>query len=644
MAGPHEFPNLDGVDLAALDCETRDPDLKALGPGYCRAGDPAVGRAAGYVVGYSLAWRRGDAVHSAYLPVAHEAGENLDVGQVCSFLSDFASGRMLGNAEKVACKLGTPALVMANAPYDMGWARRSGVSLPGLIYDVQIAEPLINENRPTYKLDALAHQYLGEGKLGDELAAIASARFGIPQADAMAHLWRLSGEEVGPYARTDAELTLRVWEKQREVLASMGLIDLFLLETDLLKVLVEMTYTGVRVDVDGARQLQGKFEDELAQNVAALAGKVGREVGIWVPDDLAALASAMGHTERLLYTKTGAPSFTSGWLERQPEPEWTAVLRARKLDKALSMTIRAIIERQVSGRIHPQYHQVRTERGGAATGRLSTSGPNMQQVPSRDEDIAPAVRALILPEPGHLIVSADWANIEPRVGVHYAHKMGLRGAAEIVAEWNKNPRTNYHKWVAGFTGLDYKFAKPMNLGLTYGMGLAKMADTLGLTIDECRPLWDTYHDKLPYVKQFARKASDTAETRGFIKTLLGRRRNFDLYGPRQYKEGMRPKLYDEAVKEFGPHVVRWFTYRAGNAVIQGTAADLFKKAAVDLANKKLIARLPVHDEFVFSVPKSELRDTVPIIRAVMETCVQLVVPTPVDIEVGPNWGNLKGVD
>ncbi|MGH2567289.1 MAG: DNA polymerase, partial [Bacteroidota bacterium] len=226
---------------------------------------------------------------------------------------------------------------------------------------------------------------------------------------------------------------------------------------------------------------------------------------------------------------------------------------------------------------------------------------------------------------------------------HYAAALNLPRAQSIIDQWVKDPRTNYHKWVAGFTGLEYKYAKNMNLGLAYGMGLEKMAHTLGLTVDECKPMWDMYHEKMPFIRGLSQKCSDAASSRGWVKTLSGRKRRFNLYGPRKYKAGDKPLAYDEAVKMYGPHVVKWFTYRASNAVVQGSAADILKRAMVTVFKNGLVPLASVHDELLFSLELVNMNSTVRKVKYIMETHTVLKVPTPVDVAVGPSWGEAKEI-
>lgn len=239
------------------------------------------------------------------------------------------------------------------------------------------------------------------------------------------------------------------------------------------------------------------------------------------------------------------------------------------------------------------------------------------------------------------MVAFDHSQIEPRLGVHYSSVMDLSGAAEAVARYLAGD-IDYHQMVADMTGLLRRPAKTMNLGLAYGMGKAKMAETLGLSLEEAEPLFIAYHKGVPFVRQLGKKCSEVAERRKFIKTILGRRRNFNLYGPARWKKGIVPKHYEEAVAEWGTGVKQYFTHKAMNSVIQGTAADILKQNMVDLYEAGYVPHLSIHDELVFSIQNGR-DDPIREIKHIMEhpTGIDLQVPLCADVKVGENWGNMK---
>ena len=236
---PKHFPDLTRAGKIAIDCETRDPNLLTKGPGGVRRD--------GYIVGVSVATDDGFA---EYYPVRHEAGGNLNPQNVFDWLRD----QMKTDIPKVG----------ANLPYDMEWLLTENVKLGGLKYDVQVAEPLLDEDRITYKLDALAEYYLGEHK--DEAQMIeAGIRRGIKPSEIKGNIWRLHAAEVAHYGRKDADLPIRIFAQQEVLLKDEKLWDLFLLESQIIDVLVAMRQKGVRVDIDLAKRVKTQLLNEQDQ-------------------------------------------------------------------------------------------------------------------------------------------------------------------------------------------------------------------------------------------------------------------------------------------------------------------------------------------------------------------------------------------
>jgi DNA polymerase I-like protein with 3'-5' exonuclease and polymerase domains len=291
-----------------------------------------------------------------------------------------------------------------------------------------------------------------------------------------------------------------------------------------------------------------------------------------------------------------------------------------------------ILKHAHNGRIHGQMHPLRGDSGGTVSGRFSYSTPNLQQVPARDPVLGPLVRGLFLPEEEHRWGAFDYSQQEPRLTVHYASQLELPGADEAVQAY-RHEDADFHQIVADMAGISRKDAKVINLSLSYGMGKAKLINALGINELEADVLFNTYHSKVPFIKELTLACSRRAENVGYITTLLDRRCRFDLYEPRNEKD--IPLPYEKAYEEYGGNIRRAFTYRAFNRLIQGSAADMTKQAMVDLWNEGIIPHIQVHDELDISVKnKEESRKIVEI----METCVDLDVPSKVDAEIGDTWG------
>ena len=250
------------------------------------------------------------------------------------------------------------------------------------------------------------------------------------------------------------------------------------------------------------------------------------------------------------------------------------------------------------------------------------------------------VRGLFLPEEGQLWASNDFSSQEPRLLVHYASLLDLPGADDMVKAYRTNPDTDFHQMVADMAKIKRKQAKTIGLGLMYGMGKAKLARELDLSVDEASSLIDQFHTNVPFLKGTVTAVMQRIEkpsSGGAIRTLLGRKCRFPLWEPMQW--GVNKALpYEEAVIKYGPRVKRAGTYKGLNRLIQGSAADQTKAAMIALYEAGECPILQLHDEVVLSVENREQA-----VRAsrIMIEATQLVIPSRVDVEVGPSWGEAK---
>lgn len=614
---PDTLPSLSCAERISVDLETHDPGLREYGAGWARG--------EGHIVGISVATDD----YCGYFPIAHEHGGNLDRGVVMRWLKE---------------ELSRPhqPKVFANAMYDVGWLLRENVIVSGKLYDVQIAEPLLDEQRLTYRLDALARDYLGERK-DEKLLREAAKSWGV---DPKAGLSRMPACFVGPYAEQDAALPLKIFDTQRKKLEDEGLWDLFELETELLPMLIAMRFRGVRVNVEEA----GKLANDWRQKEDDLLQAVAREYSPIDPWNAASISKAFDkqglHYER---TEAGNPSFRSDWLLAHDHPLPATIAQIRKLNKARSTFVEGyVIDQNRNGRIHCEFHPLRSDNGGTVSGRFSCSNPNLQNIPARDPDIGPHVRRLFLPEEGCEWLSADYSQQEPRLTVHYAAMMDLPGADEAVRFYRNDPDADYHKMVADMAGIPRKQAKTINLGLAYGMGRAKLASNLGIALSAAEKLFEQYHERVPFVRAITEAASRRAAKQGVIRTLLGRRCRFNSWEPADFdlaqarwkkKELRKPLTRMEAEAVWpGQPLKRSFTHSALNRLIQGSAADMTKKAMVELWRLGITPHLQIHDELCLSM--ESLRQGEQIID-VMKNCVRLQVPVKVDGEAGATWGDAK---
>jgi len=607
---PDEFPDLTKCKYMAIDLETCDPNLTTLGPGWTRND--------GFIVGIAIA--AGD--FEGYYPIKHEGGGNLTQRRVMEWLK---------------VQLATPHIpkIMHNATYDAGWLRWAGVCVEGRLIDTMIAAPLIDENRFSYSLNNLGRDYIGVGKSEASLRAAAKS-FGLdPKKD----MWRLPAKYVGAYAEQDARMTLKLWNRFEPELASQDLKTIFDLETSLIPLMIDMRERGVKVDVDGAERAKKKLMGMKIEINADIKRDLGFNVEPWVATSV---AKAFDHYS-IPYNKTDTtnkPSFTKAYLQGCPHPIAAKILRLRELDKAHNTFIDSILRHEHKGRIHCEFHQLRSDDGGTVTGRFSSSNPNLQQIPAREPEIKSLIRGLFLPEEGCKWGSFDYSSQEPRLLVHYCASLTeseKHAQIESVVEEYQKGDADFHQMVADMAGISRKQAKTVNLGIMYGMGRAKLAATLDITVEEAKNLLETYHEKVPFVKGLADRVSTKAQKDGRIRTILGRKCRFDMWEPRSF-EYNKPMKLKEAQAEYGPQRIRRaFTYKALNKLIQGSAADQTKKAMADCYAEGLVPLMTVHDELCFSVESEQQASK---ITEIMETGLPLKVPSKVDQELGNNWGEV----
>jgi len=600
---PESFPDLSKYDEIAIDLETKDPDLKSTGSGS------VIGN--GNVVGIAVAvegW-------SGYYPIAHEGGGNMDKNMVIKWFSDV---------------LKTPAIkIFHNAMYDVCWIRSMGLEIQGKIIDTMIAGSLVDENRFRYDLGSLGRDYVGIGK-NEAVLKETAAHWGI---DHKAEMYKLPAMYVGEYAEQDAVLTLKLWQEMKKQIEHEDVQSIFDLETELFPCLVDMRFLGVRVDTEAAHQLKKKLVGEEQSALLKVKKETGIDIQIWAARSIAKVFEKLNLPYDVT-AKTSAPSFTKNFLQNHPHPIVQQIARAREINKSHTTFIDTILKHSHKGRIHAEINQIRSDQGGTVTGRFSYNNPNLQQIPARNKELGPMIRSLFIPEEGCTWGCFDYSQQEPRLVTHYASLDGLYGVEEVLDAYNDG-EADFHRIVADMANIPRSQAKTINLGLFYGMGKNKLQAELGVSKEDADDLFRTYHDKVPFVKMLMESVMRRAQDRGRVRTLLGRRCRFNLWEPNQF--GIHKALpHEEALTEHGPGIKRAYTYKALNKLIQGSAADMTKKAMVDLYKEGIVPHIQVHDELDISVDGNADK-----IKEIMESAVELEVPNKVDYESGPNWGTIK---
>ncbi len=609
---PENFPALKSYDYIAIDLETRDPNLKSKGSGSLVN--------EGEIIGVAVAvdgW-------SGYYPIAHREG-NLPKQKVLDWLQEI-------------CSLPSTK-IFHNAMYDMCWLKAYDIKVNGHIIDTMVMAALVDENRYSYSLNSLCYDHLGEVK-DESILTTAAEKAG---ADPKAEMYKLPAMYVGNYAEKDAELTLKLFKHLSLEIRKDNLTEVFDLETRLFPCLIEMKVKGVRVDVERAHLLKSKLSEEEKQLLLQVKKETGEDVQIWAARSIGKVFDKLS----LPYNrtaKTQAPSFTKNFLQVHKHPLVQCIAKAREINKAHTTFIDTIIKYQYKGRIHADINPVRGEKGGTVTGRFSYSNPNLQQVPARNKDLGPMIRSLFLPERNHTWGCFDYSQQEPRLVVHYAAASPkLREDSEVksIVERFKNNDVDFHQTVAEMAGIERSQAKTINLGLFYGMGKAKLQAELGLnTKEEAEKLFEKYHSRVPFVKDLMNNTSKDSQRNGYITTLLGRRCRFDTWEEAAFRPGRLTSAmtWEEASTKFGEdNIRRAFTYKALNKLIQGSAADMTKKAMLDLYEEKIIPHIQIHDELDVSVESEKHANK---IIDIMQNAVKLNVPNKVDYESGENWGDI----
>jgi len=641
----NELPSWEKVKRIGLDTETRDPRLKTRGklPGL----GPGGGRRAGsYLAGVSFALEDGPAF---YLPIRHMLGKNLPIDNTLKYLRDQA-------------KHFDGLIVGANLSYDLDFLESDGVVFPKTKFfrDIQVADVLINELHTSYSLDSIAERRGVPGKDETKLRQAAADYKIDPKAD----MWRLPPEYVGDYAEQDAKLPLVLLRRQERDIDEQDLWRVFDLESRLLPVLVKLRRRGVRVDLDKLGQIEEwslNGELQLLKEVDRLTGVKIPLGEVWKPEVLEPALKYIGVS--VGRTSQGKPNIDKDLFDRIDHPVGRLIARARKINKLRTTFAQSVRNHLIGDRIHCIFNQMKRERddgdgtAGAAYGRLSSEHPNLQQQPSRD-DFAPLWRSIYLPEEGKKWAANDYSQQEPRMAVHYASiskeyigRYAWLAAIEARDKYRNDPTTDNHQMMADMAGISRKNAKGIYLGLSYGMGGAKLCRQLGLPTmmgvygprgviypldsmegqrlveggarvfetagPEGQELLKTFDHKVPFIKRLAKACERRAKEVGYIMTLSGRRCHFpkDLNGN-----------YD-------------WTHKALNRLIQGGSADQTKTAMIECDAEGFDMIIQVHDEVAFSVGDSQEAEKA---ADIMRTCVPLELPSKVDVEIGENWGDSMG--
>ena len=658
MCNRPEDLDLTDVHTVAVDIETWDPGLKTKGLGAVRG--------EGFITGVAVATGK----DTAYFPLNHSDidPEKIDQDQIWKVLND----RIFQN-EKIT-------KVFHNAMYDVCWIRAvTGKMMKGRLVDTMIAASVIDENRFKYSLDSLSKDYLNDTKYKYDLQNKTLEWSGGMVKDPMSNMHKLPASIVKDYAKQDVDLTLKLWnlfnKKLDEVLYTRVNEDgskeektcrqIFELETKLFPCLVDMKFKGVKIDVEKATAFGKHLTKRRDQVVQAIKNKTGVKIDLWASASIKVLLEKLDIKDYKVTPKSKMPQLPKDYLKTHKNKCLRMIAKAREYDKTVNTFIDGLLGYVHKGRIHADINQIRSDQGGTVTGRFSMSNPNLQQIPSKGF-IGRKMRELFTPEDGCVWGSFDYSQQEPRIVVHYAIKLGLPGTTDLKNEFNKED-ADFHQIVADMAKISRTQAKTINLGLFYGMGKLKLQAELGLDRMGAKKLFDEYHAKVPFVRQLSQDLIEFASDNRLLFTLHDRFCRFDKFestdkhwnnetnrfdpvplyteekAKQAYQAEVTEKYKDDKIpadymKHFDRHYVPAFTYKALNRLIQGGAADMTKKAMVDLYEKGILPQIQIHDELCLSIKDDKQAMEV---KQTMERAIPLEVNNKTNYKHGKNWGTIK---
>ena len=560
------------------------------------------------VVGLVFSWRAG---HAAYLPVRSRMYECLLPDRVIELLSP-----ILGDPDRL--------IVGHNLKYDLNVLRTAGVEVKGRLFDTMVASALLAPERRSHGMDNVAREELGHEPIPiSELIGKGKNQLSMLDVDLA---------EIAGYAAEDGDVTWRLYERFHAMLErDATLSDLFWnVEMPLVRVLAEMEYQGVRLDVKHLEEIEAR----LGERVEALTGKIHEAAGEeFNPGSTQQLAE-------ILFTKLGMPVIKKG--KTQPSTDASVLetlasdhdhplpalmLEYRELTTLLGTFVTPLptYVSEESGRIHASFHQT-----GTATGRISSSDPNIQNIPVRTE-AGREIRAAFVPrEPGWLLLTADYSQIELRMLAHFSGDEALRRAFAEDRDIHAVVASEiFEVGIEEVTDDQRRMAKTVNFGIVYGQTSFGLARTLRIPRGDAQAFIDAYKERYTGIDRFLSECVDIAKETGVVGTILGRRRAI-------------PQIRDRnrAVRQLGERL-------AVNTRIQGSAADLIKVAMIRLAHgireQGFPARLliQVHDELVLEVEESAASEVEAFTCHTMTTAMDLDVPLKVDSATGQNWRESK---
>ena len=526
-----------------------------------------------------------------YLPVRHESGNNFDANKV----------RDMFNSHQDVPR----HWVGHNLAFDLGFIHKECEPINGTFEDTMLNACLLNEFESSYSLENCAIRADVQAKRGDEVYAhIAQLFGGEATKNRMADFWRLSADDriANDYAMGDGTSTWQLWEAQQRLLDMQDLREVWNVECKLIPVLNRMTMRGIKINESRLHRLKEIIE----KGYKAAQEAIGEEVNPRSSKQMVDFFTRHGQTDWPT-TEKGNPSFTEEWLLTHEIGR--KFVNARKYSTLLNSFINPMIERHLHhGRVHPQFNQLKSDDYGTVTGRLSSSNPNVQQVPKRNVELGVLFRSIFIPDTGMVWGSADYSQCEPRLLAHYSD-------CKVLTEgYTQHPPVDAHTAVANAAGIDRQSGKRLNQALLTGAGIKKATAMLGKPPAEAEAIVRNYFKAMPEIRDLQRQAADVMKQRGYVRSILGRRARLEASG---------------------------YEYKAVNRLLQCSNADMIKSSMVkideycnsmggiDMLNN-------VHDSIDFQyVP--DRADAYKEALKIMCDFPQIKIPIEVDDDTGDSW-------
>lgn len=653
---PTEPPNLAGATVISFDTETKDLTLNDEGPGWARGKAHLAGVSLGVkdALGNRGAW---------YFPLRHEVQPelNLDPARILPWIDSVL------NTSVPKCG--------ANLTYDIGNLAAEGVRVAGPLNDVQFAEPLL-DNDAFVALEILGQKYLKHGKESDLLKQWCMQAYPhTAEKHWRGNIHRAPVTLTADYAIGDAVMPIDIFEKQWPLLVAEQQIPVYRMECDLIPLMVAMRFEGISVDVAKAERMIGEIEAD----TKTLYAKLYHEYGFNLPSTSGANIAKLFDHVGIKYPKTSAgnPSIVKEWLAALTNPVGDLINDIREHEKMVGTFLKGyVINKNINGKLHPQFHQLHGDENGTGVGRFASSDPNLQNIPARSK-LGKKIRTCFTKDTGHYKwTKFDQSQVHYRILANYA--VGP-GADDLRLKYQNDPDIDYHRTVYNsvaplrnwsMTDEDEieqhrRVIKNINFSGLYGVGLDTIIYKylIGMDRAAAKKFMDDYFAAAPYIKPTTKAIGAEVQMYGYVTSLLGRRIRFNEWEPARYDviqklkeagEYYGPMSYYAALDAYGPPLKRAYEYRGVNYKFQSSEPDIIKAGLLDCWNSGVfheigVPRVTVHDEIDFSKRDNSPRtlEGFAFVRQTMVNCihtrVNFRVPLKVDEEDGDDWGSVKKI-